>query len=430
MSRAIASARELLGAAATAPAPTPSPSASAAASAAAPPDAGTLLAAVLRRVQGMTARSTTLPAGGAAALALAVHVGLLEGGLLGTGSREAEAGGPAAGFAAPLREVPPAELVPADWVGPDGASFFFRYATRLPGGATLLLAMLAAGADLVVHARTAGGGGSGGKVDTSFDLDVERFTAARQGACSAPLAIGGGGAAAAAAAAGGLRAALAPLGTAAVSDALAAALRTHILGPLAPAPAPAPADGGRASAGRADAPAPSPLSTGRGGRGGGWGGVGGAPGGLMGIPAPLTGGGRGDFDRDLYPDFGAGVPGHLIGGGGGGMGGGMGGGSLVGPGHPLFGGMGGGMGPGGGMGGGGMGGLPPGVPPGARFDPFGPPGVLPPPGYEGGGGRGGGRGGRGGRGGGGAGRGGFGPNPDHMPPPPDADNEPPPDMYY
>ncbi len=159
-------------------------------------------------------------------------------------------------------------------------------------------------------------------------------------------------------------------------------------------------------------------------------------GGVYGIPQPLTGR-PGDFDRDLHPDFGPSVPGGLLGGIGGmgpGFGiGGRGSGSLVGPDHPMFGGGGGGGGSGfPGMGGfGGRGGPhnPPSVPPGARFDPFMNPDVGSGNGF-------GSRFGGGGSGGGGGGGGRAAPRfpgepaPDHLRPPPDAGDEPPPDIYY
>ncbi len=108
------------------------------------------------------------------------------------------------------------------------------------------------------------------------------------------------------------------------------------------------------------------------------------------------------FDDDLNP-FGSGQ-----------------GGSLLGPGHPGFGGGGaGGMPRRGGGGGGrfGGGGMMPGVPPGARFDPFGP-GV---PGSGGGGRGGGGRGGHPGMGG---------PTPDHLRPPSMGGDDGPPSWMY
>lgn len=105
---------------------------------------------------------------------------------------------------------------------------------------------------------------------------------------------------------------------------------------------------------------------------------------LMGVPQPLTGM-RGDFDRDLYPDFGASVPGALIGGGGNGGGGApfnrtVHPGSQVGPDHPMFGGH-------GEFGSGSarrpdLGPRPPYVPQGARFDPVFPAGVQPPEGFH------------------------------------------------
>lgn len=110
--------------------------------------------------------------------------------------------------------------------------------------------------------------------------------------------------------------------------------------------------------------------------------------------------------RDLMPDFGPGAPGYLLdprGVGGVGQGG-----SLVGPDHPLF-----AAGPGRFA--------PPSHPAGARFDPFMPPGMMPPgglgPGMP-----------RGPRPGGSSG---FGPNPDHLRPPRGTDfDDAPPDIYW
>ena len=131
-------------------------------------------------------------------------------------------------------------------------------------------------------------------------------------------------------------------------------------------------------------------------------------GGLMGIPQPRIGI-TGDFERDMFPDMGGLRPGGLLGDERGGFPGGMG--NLIGPNHPIF--HPGGTRPFGPP-------LPAGVPPGARFDPFGPPGVVPRGGFGGARGR--------GRGGGIGG--GFGPNPTHLRPPPDFDDDAPPDIYY
>lgn len=184
-----------------------------------------------------------------------------------------------------------------------------------------------------------------------------------------------------------------------------------------------------ASTGRSQ-PAPLPFPGYRNEDGNDGGGYGNGSRGVFGIPRPGGGlpGRPGDFDRDMYPDLGPGAPGWLTGGGGG-MGGGFGGmpGGLVGPGHPIFGGGGGGLGPAGPGFGPGPGMFPPSHPPGARFDP------MVPPGIGGGGmfpGRGGGRGGGAGRGGMGGGRMPGEPQPDHLRPPPDLGNEPPPDIYW
>lgn len=151
----------------------------------------------------------------------------------------------------------------------------------------------------------------------------------------------------------------------------------------------------------------------------------------MGMPRMPPGYGDGDFGgigvgHDDLVAPGLPMPGGMFGGGGG-FGGplGGGGGNLMGPRHPGFGGPG-GVFPGGGVGGGR---LPPGaVPPGARFDPFGPPdpyagygpggpGMRQPP--------------RGGATGPGSG---VPDNDIERPPAPDGDGEaddpPPPDMYY
>jgi hypothetical protein len=440
MQRAIDSAREMLGipaAAAAAPSPqslpTPTPSSTSSSSSSAHPPsfAETVVVHRASLVTDATIAISTVHH----ALALALHCGLLDLGLVCTGASDAGVPGTAtAGFAPPHRDVPPTLLVPPGWVGPDGASFFFRYQFRAAGPVrgpaaavpTVLVVALAAGRSLVVHAKRSGAG-AGAVADVTLELDTTRFIhpsdpvtlGAQETAASRPL--------------DGLRSLLRPLTTSEAGTAFAQTLAKGLFEPLLGAGKPGEREKAERDAAEAAAQRAESNRRGVGSAGVGGGGIPAGPGagagsGLFGVPAPLTGVRPGDFDRDLYPDFGAAAPGHLIGGGGGflGRGGGglEGGGNLVGPSHPLFQPNFGGPMPG--LGGGYGGPLPPGVPPGARFDPFMPPGVM---GGGAGRGRGGGRGGRGGRGGGGPAP--FGPNPDHMPPPGfgGEDDGPPPEMY-
>ena len=433
-----------------------------------------------------------------ALLAVALHALLLEEGFICVGANTAAvsaAASGASGFAPAERDVPEDQLLPAGWIdAEEGGSFFFTYRPPPKQSCTcrarLVVAAIAIGHQLAVHARVAGGAPTSSssakqpsEAQSSVELDVPSLvdeagidalssTSTISSAASSTNTGNSSSSSSSSAAATSPRlafllavaAALAPLTDAAKGEGLASAIRTQLLEPLSPGlglsvPGTAAAATASSSSSSSSSSAASRATTAQ---------AGSAPSsagnnnnnrrppppssysddadgdddgdgsrGVYGIPRPGGSGGRrgGDFDRDLYPDLSPAGPGWLIGGfggsGGGGGGGefGGGGGNLVGPGHPLFGGGGGGGGGLGGMGGGGSF-----APPGARFDPFGPPGTgIGVPGRGGGGGRGGGRGGLGRGGGGGGGGGGWiggEPPPDHLRPPPDLGDEPPPDIYW
>ncbi len=425
-----------------------------------------LLARLLARLEELPRGAAPVRVASArAALALACHAALLDLGLAPlplTGGGGGGGGGAAMATAAAAPQCANDDLAPAllgqglglsaGW--DSGAGLFsFHYAVPwLAPRTSLHVALLAVGArGLLLQARAERGEGQGAAElgSAEFNVDAPAFVAApaaaemaAAAAEPAPASGGGGGGGGASDAlpvpitvgavlpapsarpwAERIAALLAPLGGAdsAAGGQLVFMLRSKVVDVLlAPPPQPPPAQ--PAAAATASAGGGGRREERREERGG-------AGGGLFGVPSPLTGR-AGDFEGDLVPGGGGlgAHPGLLIGGGGGG--GGMGGfpggaGGLVGPDHPIFGGGGGTgrFGPGGfpgGLGGPGVGPLPAGVPPGARFDPFGPGVALR-------GGRGGARGGRGGGAGGGGGGGGFGPNPDHLAPPPD---EPPPDSMY
>ena len=400
------------------------------------------------------------------ALALAVHCLALDHGFLCTGGSSDDGSsnpGPS-GFAPAIRSVAASSLVPRDWTSSDGTTFSCRYifpgSASSPGRASgapsaFHVAMMVMGRHLLIAARATDAAGHTSEVST--ELDIERWTTTtaagdsgvrshESSAAPAPTpaapAPPASPFAATAAAADHVLSLLRPLADPPSSGTFCSLLGDHVWTRLAPAcagalqqrvaAAPAAETARAVAAAAADSRASRPhyrdedddFDTGSGGS---------SSGPVFGIPRPLTGTRPGDFDRDLYPDFSSAVPGYAIGGGSGGMfGGGRGGGGggmLVGPGHPMFGGGMGGVGPFG-PGGGGV----PGVPPGARFDPIVPGGVFP-AGPGGGGGAGGGL--RGGRGGGRGGRGGGPrralpgePAPDHLAPPPDVGDEPPPDIYW
>lgn len=376
------------------------------------------------------------------ALALAIHVVLLEYfQAVCTGSTDEEQKGPTAGFAAPVREIPRNMLVPNGWIGNDNASFFTRYTVRenktsslsstsfcssslssvsSASSTTIIVALLAAGPHMIVHARSTGVP----KKDTSFEIDITRFISS-----STPVRIGGGTSSSSSTNYNNTNdndlTMVNPwyrlLSTAERSKEFIQLIKTHLVDPLVPSNTDSigitptsPKNNQNQQIGNNIQPYhKDPLRIDRSPYGGS----------LMGIPNPLTGNTRGDFDRDLYPDVQHTVPGNLIGNGnnnnnnpsslilpG----------NLVGPDHPLF--------TGGANNGGNF--YPigpnfgnisrtniPGLPPGARFDPFGPPGIVPSPGFlppnqnrpkntpnV------------------------FGPNPDHLAPP-NFNNDQPPDMY-
>jgi hypothetical protein len=392
-----------------------------------------LVASVARRLGELRGTTLDLPTP-FHAIALLVHVAMLDAGFVCTGTgQDVERSGPTAGFAPVPRPVAASQLVPSpsafaqDGPNADGSSFFFEYQQESKQSGSrqaplrIAVALVSVGSHVIVHSRATGGSSSGSSSggeerQGECELSVNQYTAPFEH----NIRISASSEGVQGAALDELRRLLAPLHGAEASDELRARIHSALVQPLLPAP-----QQKERTQASSEAPRSQPQSQPSRPLYAGDDEYGGVPrgGGFMGIPQPLTGGSRGDMDRDLYPDFSPAVPGYAIGGGRPGPMGGPGG-SWVGPDHPIFGGNVGGGVPGV-HGPGGFSPLPPGVPPGARFDPFGPPGTG--FGIPGRGGRGGGRGGIGR--GGGSGVPGFGPNPDHLPPPGN-DEGPPPDMYW
>ena len=321
------------------------------------------------------AAASSAVSSGEDAVCLAVHLSLLQ---LGWTAKSATDGGAEDTAAAVAAAAPVGikRLLPPGWAGVTGGAWKSHYATT--SGQAVTVTGIRMDGQIIIHATSAAAADASGTADAAADTCSTEI--ALQDVCPAAGTW--------VPSLSAIEALQVTLG-ASVGKVGASAVKSHKRRS-------AKADGAsskqKTSGLRAD---PRPGQQGRRGGSGGpmvdWGSRRGGRGGMGGV----YGGGRPGsfgFDDDLNP-FGSGQ-----------------GGSLLGPGHPGFGG-GGGMPRRGGGGRFGGGGMMPGVPPGARFDPFG-------PGVPGGGG---GRGGHPGMGG---------PTPDHLRPPSMGGGDGPPSWMY